>query len=245
MKKFFLCSLIFLTGHCCFAQQIVNLVLVGDDGITENIKKAHSYIVVKKYPDGFKRLDYKKNAPLQKLKSFSDSSLTVLQGIYLEYWPNGYISKSGYYDNNLKEKDWYTYNESGKQLLLEKYAKGALISSLNVDTIKKDKTVKDTLKPGEIEASFKNGGTGWSKYLMRNLNGDVASKSVKGGNVIVQFVVNKEGKCVDVNLHKSVEFVLDEEAIRIIEQSPLWEPAEQDGQKVKAYRRQPITFLKQ
>ncbi|MFM2327176.1 MAG: hypothetical protein RIR31_1378, partial [Bacteroidota bacterium] len=40
------------------AQKIVNLVLVDDNGVTENIKEAHSFIVVKKYPDNFQRLDY-------------------------------------------------------------------------------------------------------------------------------------------------------------------------------------------
>jgi periplasmic protein TonB len=244
MKKISLLLIGSLASVICLSQQIVNVVLVGDEGVTENIKKAHSFIVVKKYPDCFKRLDYKKNAPLQKLRSFSDSTLTVLDGVYMEYGSTGYASISGYYSNNLKDRDWYTYNEKGKQLLLEKYDKGVLISTKDLDTVKKD-TAKYVLKPGEIEAKFKNGGTDWSKYLTRNLDGNVATKSVRGGEVIVQFVVNKDGKCVNVNLHKSVEFVLDEEAIRIIEKSPLWESAEQDGRKVNAYRRQPITFLKQ
>jgi len=243
MKKLVLLFLSFVVCICCMAQEIVNVVYVGDEGITTKIKKAHSFIIVKKYPDCFKRLDYKIGAPLQKLRSFSDSTLTVLQGIFIEYWPTGYAATTGYYSNNLKDKDWYSYNEKGKQLLLEKYEKGVLISSLNLDTVKKD-TAKYVLKPGEIEAKFKNGDSDWSKYLTRNLDGNVAAKSVKGGEVIVQFVVNKDGKCVDVNLHKSVEFVLDEEAIRIIEKSPLWEPAVQDGRKVNAYRRQPISFIK-
>jgi protein TonB len=62
---------------------------------------------------------------------------------------------------------------------------------------------------------------------------------------VVRFVVNKNGECVNAHLDKSVEFVLDEEAIRVIEKSPLWHPANQDGRLVNAYRRQPITFVKQ
>jgi protein TonB len=41
-----------------------------------------------------------------------------------------------------------------------------------------------------------------------------------------------------------VEFVLDDEAMRVIEQSPLWQPAFQDGKNVNAYRVQPFTFIK-
>ena len=44
---------------------------------------------------------------------------------------------------------------------------------------------------------------------------------------------------------KSVEFVLDEEAIRVIEKSPLWQPAIQHGKQVNAYRIQPIGFVKE
>ncbi len=245
MKKVFVLLFAFSANFYCFSQQIVNLVLVGNDGVTENIKKAHSVIVVKKYPEGFKRLDYKIGAPLQKLRSFSDSTLTVLQGSYFEYGQNGYAVKSGYYMNNLKEKDWYYYNENGKEMLKEKYENGILISSLKLDTVKNETGKKDSLKPGEIEASFKKGNKEWMKYLTTNLNADLASKSVKGGNVVVQFVVNTTGKCVDANLFKSVEFILDEEVIRIIENSPLWNPAAQDGKNVNAYRRQPITFVKQ
>jgi len=41
---------------------------------------------------------------------------------------------------------------------------------------------------------------------------------------------------------RSVEYSLDEEAIRIIKNSPKWRSAHQDGRLVKAYRRQPLTF---
>jgi periplasmic protein TonB len=245
MKNVLVLLLALSANSYCFSQKIVNLVLVGDDGVTENIKKAHSFIVIKKYPEGFKRLDYKRGAPLQRLRSFTDSTLTVLQGNYMEYWQNGYASISGYYLNNVKEKDWYYYNEEGKETLKEKYENGILISSLKLDTVKKETGKKDSLKPGEVEAIFKKGDAGWIKYLSKNLNSDVASQSVKGGTVVVRFVVNKNGECVNAHLDKSVEFVLDEEAIRVIEKSPLWHPANQDGRLVNAYRRQPITFVKQ
>jgi TonB family protein len=75
--------------------------------------------------------------------------------------------------------------------------------------------------------------------------GGLAVKSRSGGTVRVGFRVNTDGKCVDVFLRRSVEFVLDEEGLRIVEKSPLWNPAVQNGRKVNAYRIQPITFKKQ
>lgn len=227
-----------------YSQEIINLVLVSKNGITENIKEANSFIVVKKYPDGFKRLDYQVHAPLLKLKSYSDSLLTVLQGAYYEYAPDGAIAISGYYESNAKHKDWYTYDDTGKVILIEKYNKGTLIETINPDTVKKD-TADNKLKPGEKEAVFPGGSKSWIRYLTHNLNADLSVKSVKGGTLKVAFRVNTEGKCVDVFLRKSVEFVLDEEGMRIIETAPVWEPAMKDGVKLNAYRIQPVTFIKQ
>lgn len=226
-----------------FAQQIVNLVLVGEKGITEDIKEARSFIVIKQYPNGFQRLDYNLGAPLERLRTYSDSTLTVLKGPFYEYSSAGTITKSGYYINNMKERDWYYYNDTGKVILEEKYEKGELAKTIRPDTMK-HKPLDDKFHDGEREAVFKKGDREWIKYLSKNINAEVGMRSVRGGRVVVMFVVNTSGKCVDVHLAKSVEFVLDEEAIRVIENSPPWEPAFQNGKRVNAYRRQPISFGK-
>jgi protein TonB len=64
----------------------------------------------------------------------------------------------------------------------------------------------------------------------------------KTGQVLIYFIVDSNGDIADVKLHKSVEYSLDQEALRLIRQSPKWEPAFQNGKNVKAYRRQPVTF---
>lgn len=245
MKKTLLLLLSFFISIFSFSQEIVDLVLVGDNGITEDIKKAHSFVLVKKYPDCFQRLDYKLNAPLQKLRSYSDSTLTVLQGNYYEYDANGAITIKGHYQNNLKDDYWYYYNDTAKVIREEKYLAGVLIKTINPDTIKNKEDNDIAIKNVEEEARFGKRESDWGQYLSKNINGDVAAGSVEGGNVIVMFVVNTDGKCVDVHLEKSVEFVLDEEALRVIENSPVRHPAIQNARKVNAYRRQPLTFVKQ
>jgi protein TonB len=228
-----------------FSQDIVNFALVGDGGITENIKEAHSFIVIKRYPKNFQRLDYKMSAPLERLRTYADSTLTVLEGNYYDYDRNGRIKISGSYTNNLKDHDWFYYNDTGKVILEEAYDAGVLVSTINPDTVKDSTLKKTAIKTVEKEATFGRGDRDWIRYLSGNLNADIAANSVRGGEVRVMFVVNKEGKCVDVHLKKSVEFVLDEEAIRVIEKSPKWHPAIQNGKIVNAYRVQPITFTKQ
>lgn len=242
MKKLSFLIVCFLFAFTVSAQEIINLVMVGNNGATENIKEAHSFIAVKKYPNGFQRLDYKFKQPLQKLRTYSDSTMTVLEGPYYEYALMGWLYKSGHYLNNMKAGDWRTYNDTGKVVLIEKYEQGVLIKTEDPDTIKKEKPAENK---DDQEARFKKGNKDWMYYLTRNLDGNLAAKSFNGGIVKVAFRINTEGKAVDVFLRRSVEFILDEEALRVIEKSPLWNPAVQNGKQVNAYRIQPITFVKQ
>jgi TonB family protein len=78
-----------------------------------------------------------------------------------------------------------------------------------------------------------------------HMRADVALNSVNGGHVRVMFKINTEGKTTEIYLKKSVEFVLDEEALRVIRESPLWIPAFQNGQPLNVYRIQPVTFIKE
>jgi TonB family protein len=226
------------------SQKIVNVVFVGENGVTKNIKEANSFVIVKQYESHFQRLDYNMHAPLVKERNYLDSALTILHGNYLEYDADGTLKLLGIYENNLKEKSWYHYNDTGKVVLEEKYRKGQLIATINPDTVVKE--MKDTMKYGdESEAYFGKKKGDWSKFLTKNLDGDVTNNSVRGGQVRVTFIIDTSGKCVDISLRKSVEFILDEEAKRIIQKSPLWHPAFQNGKVLKAYRIQPVTFVKQ
>lgn len=247
MKKipfFFLVLIISLANIKAGAQAIVNVVLVGDKGVTEDVKEATSFIVIKQYPGNiFERLDYKMSAPLIKLRTYNDSLLTQLQGAYIEYYTNGFIHVKGQYENNMKAGEWYYYSTDDKHQLTETYDNGALIKKEIPDTTKK---VKDSLLYGdEREANFKgNNNKAWVTYLQKNLKSDVAQQSLAGGKVRVLFVINKEGVAENIYMKKSVEFVLDEEAIRVIRASPKWVPAFQNGKTVNAYRIQPLTFQK-
>ena len=98
----------------------------------------------------------------------------------------------------------------------------------------------------EIEASFKGGESAWRKYLERNLNPNtpVDNGAPEGTYTVwVQFVVDKEGAISDVKGLSNKGYGMEEEAVKVIKKGPPWEPAVQNGRKVKAYRKQPITFI--
>ena len=98
----------------------------------------------------------------------------------------------------------------------------------------------------EVEASFKGGEREWRKFLERNLDANTpVDNGAREGSytVVVQFVVDKEGKISDVKAITNHGYGMEEEAVKVIRKGPNWVPAVQNGRNVKAYRRQPITFV--
>lgn len=94
----------------------------------------------------------------------------------------------------------------------------------------------------EIDAKYEGN---WKAFLENNLNGNVpVDNGAPAGrySVMVKFVVDKEGKLSDIIALTNHGYGMEEEAIRVIKKSKTWEPAIQNGSKVKAYRKQVITF---
>ncbi|HEV2353547.1 MAG TPA: TonB family protein [Puia sp.] len=96
----------------------------------------------------------------------------------------------------------------------------------------------------EVEAEFPGGIQAWIRFLEKNLHvPDEATNNGIQGTVIVQFIVDRDGNVSDVQaISGPQEGGLREEAVRVIKKSGKWIPALQNGQHVKAYRLQPVTF---
>ena len=98
----------------------------------------------------------------------------------------------------------------------------------------------------DVEATFSGGERAWRKYLEQNLNPNVP---VENGApigiymVVVQFIVDKSGAVSDIKALTNFGYGMEQEVIRIMKQSPVWTPANQNHRTVKAYRKQPITFV--
>ena len=98
----------------------------------------------------------------------------------------------------------------------------------------------------ENEATFPGGQQAWVRYLQKNLN---ANAPVDNGaspgtyQVIVKFIVSKDGSISDVQAETKHGYGMEDEAVKIIKRGPKWTPALQNGRNVNAYRRQPITFV--
>ena len=244
MKRLMLILCFVLPFTVLTAQTVTKILLVGDKGPTKDIKEAKSFIAVKRYPNGSAELlDYKMRGPLEKATTYADATLRVLDGPYYEYDTNGFIKLSGAYANNQKDNEWTYFNDTGKVILKEKYRAGELIERINPDTIKKE--TNENFQEGDKEAAFIGKANSWKNYLIKSLNPDIALQSVKGGVVRVFFAIDFTGRPTDIHLWKSVEYMLDEESLKVIYNMPDWSPAIRNGERVKAYRTQPFGFVKE
>src|SRR5262249_19001661 len=98
----------------------------------------------------------------------------------------------------------------------------------------------------DIDASFPGGAQAWTKFLQHNLRANVpVDNGAPAGKftVWVQFIVDKEGNVTDMKPLTNQGYGMEEEVLRILKLVPKWTPASQNGRYVKAYRKQPITFI--
>jgi protein TonB len=94
----------------------------------------------------------------------------------------------------------------------------------------------------EIESEYPGGMAAWTRYLIKTLHyPDEAASNEIQGDVVVQFIVDKEGNVSDVEA-VSGPSELKDEAVRVIKKSGRWTPAVQNGRQVKSYKKQPVKF---
>lgn len=98
----------------------------------------------------------------------------------------------------------------------------------------------------EEEASYPGGNAAWIKFLEKNLKADIPVKNdapMGKYTAMVVFIVDKDGSISNIKPLTNFGYGIEEEVIRVLERSGKWIPANQNGKPLKAYRKQPITFI--
>jgi len=120
------------------------------------------------------------------------------------------------------------------------------IQDITEDTPKVKKSIDAVYEIVQTEPSFQGGVESWRKYLVKNLNSIVPVKNgAKPGTytVIVKFIVNKDGSISSIEPLTKHGYGMEDEVIRVISKGPKWIPAQVNGRLVRAYRKQPVTFV--
>ena len=117
------------------------------------------------------------------------------------------------------------------------------------EVIKSPPTPPSPPKPvvdfGDVDnpPSFVGGMKAWGEYLKANLKyPDEARKNNVTGRVIVSFTILKSGDITDVKVLKGIGSGADEEAIRVLKESPKWTPGMINGKPVNVAFTLPISF---
>lgn len=90
---------------------------------------------------------------------------------------------------------------------------------------------------------FPGGGSAFIQWLTRQLRYPPLAQSQRiQGRVVVSFIVNKDGSIADVKLEKSVNALLDREALRVIRMMPRWKPGVHNNQPCRTMVAVPVVF---
>jgi TonB family protein len=111
------------------------------------------------------------------------------------------------------------------------------------DTTKNIRQNDETFVVVEKQPEFPGGTEAMMKFLSDNIQyPEEAKKKGVQGRVICNFIVRKDGSITDADIVRGVDPLLDEEAIRVINSMPKWQPGMQRGKVVDVRYTLPIVF---
>ena len=121
-------------------------------------------------------------------------------------------------------------------------AEEEVISSADTTQVTGDLT-KDAFDVVEQMPEFPGGAEEMMKFMMNNVKypKEAMDKGTEG-QVMVMFVVDKDGSVVEPQVVKKVDPLLDEEALRVVKLMPKWKPGMQRGEIVRVKYTIPVSF---
>lgn len=162
----------------------------------------------------------------------------------VQWFDDGSLAAAGHLRNGKQAGKWQYFYRNSKLSSLEEYAAGKLKSATYYDESGQIQT--DTSAVNR-EADFKGGISAWKKYLEKNIYWPPNLNFTTPGSitVMIDFTIDENGKVTDPKVSLPFYPDFDKIALTIIKKSPDWMPRIAHNRKVKAYRRQPITFAQQ
>ena len=154
-------------------------------------------------------------------------------------------------DNEVKEKDPPTIKDLETKDPGQKDQKGDPNADIRIDEPVGNSDVKQVVEadPNQIFTSveqvpeFPGGLDKFGAYLSKSIRYPaVARENGTQGRVIVTFVVERDGALTDIKVTRGIGSGCDEEAVRVLKNSPHWKPGIQNGRPVRVQYSVPISF---
>jgi len=223
-----------------FAQQDPAVIYKNRAGENTTKDSAYSYQEITKNGSVWHAKEYyTTNNILKSEGDYTDKNITMPTGRVDNYLQDGTLATTyNYINGKLADKTYYY--KSG--------IKKAYISYNNGETNQQKGWDENGSEiPGYIVEQQARFYSRWNEYLERHLKGNVAEKAGMASGeykVVVSFTVDKDGTVINV---KADSFTGNceacaKEAIRVISNSPAWQPAIQYNRQVLYRQRQRIVF---
>lgn len=120
------------------------------------------------------------------------------------------------------------------------------VKTLNMEAESQLVTQNDTEKNTDIDdelPSFPGGDVKLREWIKKNMKyPSYAKNNGIEGQVLVVFIVEKDGSISNAEVSWGVDPSLDQEALRIVNKMPKWKPGTQNGVAMRVKYRLPITF---
>jgi len=156
------------------------------------------------------------------------------------YFSEGKKTKERHYLDSRKHGICFEYfTTTGKISNQAEYKNGELIKGISYDSV-------GTEYPYTVEEQmpeFPGGEEALMSYIAHNIKYPTsAMENEISGKVIVEFVVDKNGKIIKPKIVKSLNPDCDKEVIRVLRSMPAWTPGKQRGIPVRVSYKLPVKF---
>lgn len=146
-------------------------------------------------------------------------------------------------DNQQIEETKIETTESTTEALSGPTLSHAAVSSASLMPTIEETDEEEIVDVAQVQPEFPGGTAKLMEWLAKNLRYPAAAQELcVQGRVIVQFVVNRDGGIVEPKVIKSIDPLLDKEAIRVVSSMPKWSPGRQGGRTVRVRFTLPVTF---
>jgi TonB family protein len=188
------------------------------------------------------------NMKLISVRRYSDYKRAELDGRCQYFFPNGNLGLETNYQKGLQKGKEKSFFENGQLKRLLIWDADTIVSGtfFNADGTPNTNVTQSDLYDfiNQVPPAFPGGEQQLLKFLFTNIiYPEKAKENNWQGVVVMRFVIQKNGVVTDVEVIKSVQKVLDNEAMRVIKAMPRWKPGSVNGRPVRVRFTLPITFI--
>lgn len=240
MKQLFTVFLLFSVLHN-YAQTITKHYDV--DWQEVNPGKAMYYAEFTKVETGYKCLSYWKSTKNKREESFyADTSMSAPNGLQKVYHKNGNLEDSILFNAEGKVTEAYHYY-GNRQLECHYIASGNGTGTVKEAYDESGAKIKNYLYARSAEP--KGGVKGWQSFLQKNASKELTSgdENSRKAKLQIRFIIDEEGNVIKAKVIESSGMkAVDQDAVRVVLESPRWTPAVYKNKPIRFPLTLPITY---